>query len=261
MPELKREETISINQKGWNKVAPIFYGGTALPEYGPLAATENELNLIPNLDRGKVLELSCGSGHTLSYLWENKNASELWGLDFSEEQIRFTQEFLEEKNIPVKLFLASMDENPGIPEDYFDFVASIYSLGWTPDLPKTLALVNSYLKPGGIFIFSWEHPAYRSLVYETNIEKYIFEDSYLEEGPALYPSWNGVEIVINHRKLSTYLNAIVQSGMVIEQIIESEPNIALAREKDFDPAKWYSIPRAKKLPTTFIVKANKPHQN
>lgn len=261
MPELKREDILFINQKGWNKVAPIFYGGIALPKYGPLAATENELSLIKNLDGGKALELGCGSGHSLSYLWENKNVSELWGLDFSEEQIHFTQELLGGKKIPVNLFLSSMDENPGIPENYFDLVISIYSLGWTPDLPRTLALVYTYLKPGGVFIFSWEHPVYQSLSYETSTGKYFFENSYLGEGPMLHPSWRGVEIVINHRKLSTYLNAIVQSGLVIEQIIESEPNIALAREQDFDPGKWYSIPRAKMMPTTFIVKATKLHES
>ena len=258
MPTLKREEILSINQKGWNKAAPVFYGGTALPKYGPLAETEDELHLIPDLDGKTALEMGCGSGHSLVYLREQKNASEIWGLDLSDEQIRFTKELLEKKNIPVTLFLASMDENPGIPEDYFDIVVSIYSLGWTPDLTKTLTLVNSYLKPGGFFIFSWEHPVYQSLNYEASMGKYVFENSYLEEGPKLNPAWKGVEIIINHRKLSTFLNAIVHSGLVIEQIIESEPNMALAREKDFEPAKWYSVPRAQLMPTTFIIKAHKP---
>src|SRR6185295_10936250 len=147
MSTLKREEILTTNQKGWNKVASMFYGGTALPKYGPLAATEEELNLIHDIGEGKVLELGCGSGHSLSYLWENKNARELWGVDFSEEQIRFASEHLHEKNIPVQLFLASMDETPGIPQNYFDLVVSIYSLGWTPDLSRTLELVDSYLKP------------------------------------------------------------------------------------------------------------------
>ncbi len=258
MPTLKREEILSINQKGWNKVAPLFYAGTALPIYGPLAETEDELVLIPDLEGKRALELGCGSGHSLVYLRENKNAEELWGLDFSEEQIRFTKELLDEKGIPVKLFLSSMDDNPGIPDEYFDLVVSLYSLGWTPDLSRTLALVHSYLKPGGAFIFSGEHPAYRSLSYESSISKYVFETSYMDESPVLHTSWRGVEIVINHRKLSTYLNAITQSGLLIEQVIESDPNVALAREQDFDPKKWYSVPRAQLLPTTMIVKAYKP---
>ncbi len=110
MPTPKREEIVAVNQKGWNQVAPKFYGGTALPKYGPLAQTEDELRLIPNLSGRSVLELGCGSGHTLGYLRESRGASYLWGLDFSEEQIRFTKKFLCEKNIPAKLFLASMDE-------------------------------------------------------------------------------------------------------------------------------------------------------
>ena len=259
MPELEREEILSINQKGWNKVAPIFHGGTALPKYGPLVATEEKLNLIQDLSGKKVLELGCGSGHTLSYLWETKNASELCGLDFSEEQIRFAREFLEEKNIPVKLFLASMDENPGIPENYFDLVVSIYSLGWAPDLFRTLELIYSYLKPGGVFIFSWEHPVYQCLNYNADLCKFVFERSYIKEGSELHPSWKGVEIVINSRKLSTYLNTLVKSGLVLEQWIESEPNTALAREQDYSPEKWYSVPRAQLMPTTFIVKAYKPN--
>jgi ubiquinone/menaquinone biosynthesis C-methylase UbiE len=258
MSELVREVILSINQKGWNKVAPIFYGGTALPKYGPLAATEDELSLIPDLSNKKVLELGCGSGHSLSYLWENKNASELWGLDLSEEQIRFTQELLEEKHIPVKLFLASMDENPGIPENYFDLVVSIYALGWSPDLSRTLALVYSYLKPGGVFIFTGEHPVYQCLEYNADIDKYIFTRSYGKEGPEFHPSWRGIEIVINSRKLSTYLNTLTQSNLVLDQLIESEINTDLAREQDFAPEKWYGVPRAQLMPTTFIVKAHKP---
>ena len=103
----QREEIVAVNQKGWNQVAPIFYGGTALPRYGPLAQTEDELNLIPDLSGKSILELGCGSGHTLGYLRENRNASYLWALDLSEEQIRFTKEFLGAKNVPAKLFLSS----------------------------------------------------------------------------------------------------------------------------------------------------------
>jgi hypothetical protein len=98
------------------------------------------------------------------------------------------------------------------------------------------------------------------LSYEAHLGKYIFENSYLTEGPVINPFWKGVEIVINHRKLSTYLNSIVQSGLVLEQIIESEPSLASAREQDFDPAKWYSVSRAQLMSTTFIVKAYKPIQ-
>ncbi len=255
---ISRKDLLTINQKGWNIVASQFYGGTALPKYGPLSVTEQELQLIDNLKGKSVLELGCGSGHTLCYLWNTKQASELWGLDLSQEQLRFANEVLAQENIPAKLFLASMDENPGIPESYFDLVISIYSLGWTPDLSRTISQVYSYLKPGGKFIFSWEHPVYQCLDYDINSGKYFFNRSYLDESPEINPSWKGVEIVLQPRKLSTYVNAISDAGLIIERLVESEPDINLAREKDYEPEKWYSVPRAQLIPTTFIMRAYKP---
>jgi SAM-dependent methyltransferase len=151
-----------------------------------------------------------------------------------------------------------MDENPGLPEGHFDLVVSIYALGWTPDLGRTLALVHSYLKPGGVFLFSWEHPVYQCLDYRPEIDGYAIARSYLQEGPEIDPSWKGVEIVLHPRKLSTYLNAVTAAGLVLEKVVEPEVNLAIAREKDFAPEKWYSVPRARMIPTTFIVKARKP---
>ena len=74
---------------------------------------------------------------------------------------------------------------------------------------------------------------YQCLEYSPELGKYMFERSYQEEGPEFHPSWNGVEIYINSRKLSTYLNALVQSGLILDQLIESEPNSTLARETGF----------------------------
>ena len=80
----------------------------------------------------------------------------------------------------------------------------------------------------------------------------------MTEGPHLDLDWRGAEIVRNPRKLSTYVNTITEVGLVIERIVESELNVELAREKDYVPEEWYSVPRAQLLPTTFIIKARKP---
>ena len=67
---IEPEAALATNRSGWNKVAPLFHGGTALPEYGPLAPTEDTLTLLDEVPGSRVLELGCGSGHSLRYLAE-----------------------------------------------------------------------------------------------------------------------------------------------------------------------------------------------
>ena len=50
-----------------------------------------------------------------------------------------------------------MEAELDIPTNYFDFVYSIYGIGWTTDLQGTFKKIASYLKKDGIFIFSWHH--------------------------------------------------------------------------------------------------------
>src|SRR5689334_20078322 len=68
MTTIDQQQMLSINQAGWDQVAARFYGGTALPIYGPLAPTEESLQLLDPLHGARVLELGCGSGHSLHYL-------------------------------------------------------------------------------------------------------------------------------------------------------------------------------------------------
>ena len=76
-----------------------------------------------------------------------------------------------------------------IPKGYFDIVYSIYALGWTSDLRKTLELIYSYVKPEGSFIFSWEHPVYSNLMYGT--KEIAFSSSYHEETPITFETFKG----------------------------------------------------------------------
>jgi SAM-dependent methyltransferase len=248
------EEALNINRNGWDKVAERFYGKTALPHYGPLAKSETDLHLLGDVKGAKVLEIGCGSGHSLLYL-ARQGASELWGLDLSHSQIEFAFSLLKDNGVIACLFESPMEHNPGIPLDYFDLVISIYALGWTVDLPRTLEHVASYLKPDGRFVFSWEHPVHFCLEY--NGGQFIVKNSYQYEGPELDESWKGVPIVLYRRKLATYINSLTEAGFAIEKLVESDVDTTLATDHNFAPEYWYSVERAKLIPTTMIIRARK----
>jgi SAM-dependent methyltransferase len=253
---IEAERALATNRAGWNHVAPLYHGRTALPEYGPLAPTEDELGLLDTTADLRALELGCGSGHSLRYLAE-RGAGDLWGIDLSPAQIAFAEETLRPFASRVRLIEPPMEVDPGVPADHFDLVFSIYGLGWTTDLPATMALVARYLRPGGCFVVSGEHPVYSCL--EWNGTQYIVAEPYFTEGPREHGSWKGVPIVIQRRTLGTFIRQIIQAGLQIDALVETPLNPAAVTEAHADPARWYSVARASVMPTTFIIKARKPH--
>jgi 2-polyprenyl-3-methyl-5-hydroxy-6-metoxy-1,4-benzoquinol methylase len=64
----KLEDLIQSNKKSWDEVAPRFFGRTALPTYGPFAPLEDDLNLFGEVANLNVLDIGCGSGHSLRYM-------------------------------------------------------------------------------------------------------------------------------------------------------------------------------------------------
>ena len=250
-------DALDINRRGWDAVAPLFSGGTALPIYGPLAPTEDELQLLGDLAAARVLELGCGSGHSLAYC-AARGAAELWGLDLSPAQIELARATLRGRGLQGHLFCSPMEQDPGLPDGHFDLVLSVYALGWTTDLNRTLALVARCLRPGGRLVCSWEHPVYSCLAHEDG--RLVVARPYGHEGPEARNDWRGVPIVMQRRKLATFVNAVAAAGLVVERLVEGDCNEALARPQDHDAEKWYSVPRARLFPTTFVLAAQRPAQ-
>ena len=151
------EKIIEKNKRYWNDHADLWFGTTALPKYGVRFVTEDDLHFFSDVEGKKVLELCCGSGHSLKYL-ADKGADELWGLDLSQKQLDNAKQMLKGSGCNPKLICAPMEAESNIPEDYFDYVFSIYGIGWTTDLEGTFKKIASYLKKDGIFMKSKKVP-------------------------------------------------------------------------------------------------------
>jgi len=145
-----------------------------------------------------------------------------------------------------------MEKNPGLPNEYFDIVYSIYALGWTTNLHQTIGNIHQYLKPGGIFVFSWEHPLFsRAELAESELR---LHKSYHEEGSYAHEAWHAPAIMQQY-KVSTYINTLIECGFQIEKVIEE---VSLTEEdKKKHTNSWYSYEKAKMMPTTLIIKCKK----
>jgi len=249
---VNNEENIMKNKVGWNAIADDWFGSTALPEYGPTLPKEDTLGLFGDLNSKKILDIGCGSGHSLLYN-AKKGAAELWGLDLSSKQVENAKELLAENNLSANLFVSPMEENPGIPTDYFDIVYSIYAFGWTFDLKKSIGLVHKYLIPSGTFIFSWDNPIMQCINAENG--KYVIFRSYLDEAEIEMVKARQ-SMIIRNWKLSSYINELSSAGFKVEKLIEETDVDILSQEQEFT-MKYYSRHKAKFINTSFILKATK----
>jgi len=240
---------LSINKNYWDSNADEWFGVTALPEYGVQFVTEDELKLFGDVSGKKLLDIGCGSGHSLKYHGDN-NAAELWGLDMSTKQIDNANNYLSECGYSAKLINAPMEAECGIPKDYFDFVYSIYAIGWTTDLQGTFNRIASYLKKDGIFIFSWKHPLHHCVAVEE--DKLDFKNSYFDESWFTY-KLECYDITLCNRKISTYINALVKAGFAVEQMVEETDKETMALTGDIDDRSK----KAQMLPLSFVFKARK----
>lgn len=256
--KMDREEIWKINRHYWNTYADLWFGTTALPTYGVHFVTENELHLFGDVSGKKLLEICCGSGHSLKY-HADRNASELWGVDISQKQLENAKQYLSENGYTAKLICSPMEAEMNIPRGYFDFVYSIYGIGWTTDLDGTFQKVASYLKKDGIFIFSWHHTLNYCIAWSCAKRKDVIENnnlvmnkSYFDESYFKLPV-DGSEILLCNRKISTYVNALAKAGFIIEQMVEQTDEATMqAKGNISDKAK-----KAKMLPISVLFKARK----
>ena len=255
---MRNEDIIENNKTYWNEHADLWFGVTALPEYGVRFPTEDDLNLFGDISGKKMLEICCGSGHSLLYN-AKRGAEELWGIDLSERQLDNASKLLKENGVTAYLQCAKMEDELDVPKSYFDYVYSIYGIGWTTDLQGTVDKIASYLKKDGVFIFSWHHTLNYCIAWFCNERKEVFEDdklvmskSYFDESYFKIPV-DGSEIILCNRKISTYINALAKAGFAIEQLVEESDNASLNAKGDMDP----KTRKAKMMPISFCIKARK----
>jgi SAM-dependent methyltransferase len=240
------------NSEGWDELvnSKVIYSNTSLPFYGPFMESEDKLQLFKDIKDSNVLELGCAKGKSLKYL-KSKGAKEVWGIDISKEQINLAKENGLDEN---HLFIGPMTGNYNIPNNYFDYVLSLYSIGYSSNLEKTISKANSYLKPHGKFIICWMHPFFNCLDIEN--EKVIVNKSYYDESPKYIKKGpNKVVLAQYNYKISTIINNLVSLGFKITKVLEENP----LKEKmtdDYESPYWDTRKLAYS-PTTLLIVAEK----
>ncbi len=99
------------------------------------------------LNNGRVLEVSIGSGGNLPYLFESRKAGDIYGLDISAAQLTNCRRLVTSRGWPVDLFLGKAEGLP-FKSDSFDNVFHIGGINFFSEKKKAIDEMIRVARPG-----------------------------------------------------------------------------------------------------------------
>lgn len=206
------------------------------------------LRLIGDVSDLRLLDLACGSGRLTREL--ARRGGYIVGVDISAALLNLAR--AHEEKSPLNIIYVQADaSSPGILEgEMFDGVVCSFGLSDIDDLDGAIVTVARVLRPGGFFVFSILHPCFPGWESRQAQPSWDPERGYYAEGwwRATRPT-DGLrpKVGANHRRLSTYLNAVARYNLVMEEIAEPPPSSDwLAELPDVGPVPVYIVARCRR---------------
>lgn len=209
-------------------------------------------SMLPDMTDRRVVDLGCGFGW-LSRWADESGAASVLGIDVSTKMLERAR--ADTASASIRYLCADLDDVDLEPASV-DLVVSSLALHYVHDLDRLTSMVADALAPGGSMVFSVEHPIYsapttQSFETSDNGDRIWPLDNYLVEGERV-TNWFVDGVVKQHRTVSTYVNTLIDAGLVIERIDEWGPTaeaVAARPELADDRHRpWFLLARASKPP-------------
>ena len=208
---------------------PIFFEKYSRMERSqkglPGAGEWHELQkLLPDFQGRIVLDLGCGYGWHCKYAADH-GAARVLGTDISSNMLEAAR--TRNASPQIEYRRAAM-EDLSFPAGGFDVVLSSLAFHYVKDFGPLVENIARWLKPGGAFVFSVEHPVFTAYgsqdwYYDENGGILHFPvDNYYVEGRR-EAVFLGERVIKYHRTLTTYLDTVLQNGFRLVRVVEPQP--------------------------------------
>lgn len=207
---------------------------------------------LPDLAGLHVLDLGCGMGQLPLYCVEH-GAAHVVATDISEKMIAIARQERADPRIEYRvLAIEDLHSLPG----QFDLVVSSLALHYVADYGAIVHNVAQLLAPGGRFVYTVHHPIMSAprpndpwIRDEHGTALHWALDDYSDEGYREL-EWMVPGVVVYHRTLATLLNGLIDSGLLIERVLEPEalPEAVAARP---------SLANERRRPPFLLVRSRK----
>lgn len=209
---------------------PLFFARYLALRENPISLNEiiekpTMFSLLPSLSGKRVLDLGCGAGeHLLHYL--QQGAAEVVGLDLSQSMLNEAESQLRAQGFTnFALHHLSMEQLDRI-DGQFDVITSSFAFHYVADFAELCAKIYTKLTACGTLVFSQEHPVTTCHKSGARWEKDAQKQQtayrlnhYREEGER-QRNWFGQPFFTYHRTLSTIVNSLSASGLILQEMRE-----------------------------------------
>jgi ubiquinone/menaquinone biosynthesis C-methylase UbiE len=208
-------------------------------------ATAALLELVGDVSGRRVLDLACGPGRVSREL--SRRGARVVGLDLSAALLDKARLAGNPGPGVIEYQHGRAEDPDALAEQEFDAVVCNYGLTDIDDLAGAIRTVIRVLRSGGLFVFSILHPCFPGYADAPSAWPpglgYYREEWWL----ATTDGFRG-KVGSNHRMLSTYVNLLVEHGLVLDRIGEPEPS-----------AEWQQrLPGGTPVPVYFVARYSKP---
>lgn len=170
------------------------------------------LRLLDAAGGPRILDAGCGNGY-LSRLLADRGATVV-GVEPGESLFAFASGFEPGRPRDIKYIRADLCDLPDLGAP-FDAVVASMVLPAIPDWRGAMRACVRALRPGGLFVFTVNHPCFEQLSSAWRAHGAYRTQRYLDEYEI--PGPNGVDF---HRTLSAYLNELAALGCRLTEVAE-----------------------------------------
>lgn len=204
----------------------LKYGGMERSKKGLRGAGEwgEFQKLMPDFRGKSVLDLGCGYGWHCGYAAGN-GARYVLGVDISHRMLETAKKL---NPAPQTEYRRAAMEDLAFSVGSFDVILSSLAFHYIKDFEALAANISKWIKKGGDFVFSVEHPVFTA--YGTQ-EWYRDEngnilhfpvDNYYYEGRR-EAVFLGEKVVKYHRTITSYLCSLLDNGFELLRVVEPMP--------------------------------------
>lgn len=173
------------------------------------------ISLLSDVENKSVLDIGCAAGFFSK--WVLDNGGKVTAVDYSDAMVEKTKLLTENK---ADVFKADIKEPMTFLEDgSFDVVIASLVLHYVKDMATVLKELHKKMKKGGQLVLSVHHPFMDFALFECDdyFKTELLQDKWTKGGKT-------IEVEFYRRPLSELMNALCESGFVIQKVSEPMPD-------------------------------------